>query len=207
MAAPSTAVVENVFPEHARVVFVLESPHVEEVAHGYPLAGHAGRTMSSYLFGRRDVPFGLIARHHRALVSLLKLPRKKPYAVMNVSREPLQRAAYTNNGLRLPPSVDVRMTLKRALDRGAKFSAAHRDRALNRLKAQLYSDFEDQSSNLARGTELVPCGNFARAYCGHLVEKHPHFVFRLEDVPHPAARGGWAEMSPATLTEIRRLLE
>jgi hypothetical protein len=204
---PRSAFVPNVFDGDAKVVFVLESPHVDEVAHGYPLAGDAGRRMSRCLFGRWDIPVGLIARHHAALVSLLELTLTEPFSVMNVARDPLQESAYTKNGLRPPVNISERMSLKRTLDGGTRFSAHHRSAALNTLKAQLYSDFEDQSSNLVRGAELLPCGNFARAFCGRLIQNRPHFQLRLDDIPHPAARGGWEAMNPATLKEIRRLLK
>jgi hypothetical protein len=201
-----TGCVENTLVPGARVAFVLESPHVDEVAHGYPLAGDAGRTMSRYLFERYDVPFGLIALHHRELISALGLPCQNPYSVMNVSRTPLQKKAYCDNKLKCPSNIDVRRRLKKALESSGKFSTGQKDVRLKTLKTQLFRDFELQAQSLGQDVKLVPCGNFARAFCEELDRKHPQrFILRLRDVPHPS-RAGWKRIDPTTLSAIRSLL-
>jgi hypothetical protein len=201
-----TGCVENTFVPGARVAFVLESPHVDEVAHEYPLAGDAGRAMSRCLFERYDVPFGLIALHHRVLISTLGVPCQNPYSVMNVSRTPLQKKAYCDNKLKCPSNIDVRRRLKNALESSGKFSTAHKDVRLKTLKAELFRDFELQARSLVQDVELVPCGNFARAFCEELHRKHPQrFQLNLRAVPHPS-RGGWKSMDPTTRSAIRNLL-
>ena len=165
---PRNAIVRNVFVEDAKVVFVLESPHVDEVAHGYPLAGHAGREMSRCIFGRYDVPFGLIARE-RDLASLLGLELKKPYSVMNISQQPLQADAYIKNELQLPANIGLRIRLRESLARSATLMTKHRDETLNQIKKQMYAQFRSECSKLEADTVVVACGNVARAFCEPLL--------------------------------------
>ena len=202
------AVVPNVLVNEARVVFVLESPHIEEVANGYPLAGDAGRAMSAHLFERSDIPFGLVACERR-LIGVLQLAREKPYSVMNVSQEPLQPNAYTANGLPTPDGMDMRKRLRESLARTGTLSTVHRDKRLNRLKRELYASFRAECSKLEDGTVVVPCGKFARAFTKPLLAEQG-LTPKLEpfgcDVPHPSRRG-WDSISPTTLDKLRKLLE
>jgi hypothetical protein len=202
-----SAVVPNVDVDGAKVVFVLESPHIEEVAHGYPAAGATGRTMSAHLLGRSDIPFGLVARERR-LVDVLKLARDVPYSIMNVSREPLQAVAYTMNGLSTPAGIDARTELRDSLVRNGTLSTVHRDDRLNQLKQELYSQFRAECRKLQDKTVVVPCGKFARAFTHSLLAERG-FAAKLElfpyDLPHPARRG-WNSVSPSIVTSLRQLL-
>ena len=45
-------------PDELEYLFVLESPHKDELAAGIPCAGHSGRNMSENILGEKDVPFG-----------------------------------------------------------------------------------------------------------------------------------------------------
>jgi len=205
--APSPTVA-NVFANGAKVVFVLESPHVDEVAHGYPLAGSAGREMSWHIFDRRDVPFGLIALEQEELVSLLGLPCIKPFSVMNVSQQPLQKTAYTANRLKLPADIALRERLRRSVGRSATLSTRHDDVSLCQLKEELYRDFKRECASFESETVLVPCGNVARAFCEKLCAD-PRFArdatcFECR-VRHPARRA-WGSMSLETKKRIRSLV-
>lgn len=200
--------VPNVLARGAKVVFVLESPHVDEVAHGYPLAGSAGREMSEHIFDRRDVPFGLVAREQEGLISLLGLPCMKPFSVMNVSKQPLQKTAYTANRLKLPANIALRERLRRSVGRSAMLSSRHDDLSMCRLKDELYRDFRKECASFESETVLVPCGNFARAFCEKLCSD-PQFALDVTcfeyRVRHPARRG-WGSMSAETKKRIRSLV-
>jgi hypothetical protein len=164
--------------------------------------------MCAHLLDRSDIPFGLVARERR-LVSLLQLPRKKPYSVLNISQEPLQPSAYTANRLPIPDTMDVRKCLRESLTRNGTFSTIHRDRRLNRLKQRLYASFRTECSKLEEGTVVVPCGKFARVFTEPLLAEQD-VIPSLEpfgwEVPHPARRG-WDSLAPTTLDKLRKLLE
>jgi hypothetical protein len=194
------ATVCNIFAEGAKVAFVFESPHTDEVAHGYPLAGSAGRRMSGHIFDRRDVPFGLIAlaRAHgeTQLLSRIGLPSLKAFSIMNVSREPLQETAYIANGLLPPKNINLKVLLRG----NPKLSARHRNLGLSKLKAALYEDFRSQCAKLTDGTMLVPCGTVARAFAMRCERMHtatccasdiPSLIPRREEngVPWTPGRG------------------
>jgi hypothetical protein len=125
---------------------------------------------------------------------------------MNVSRTPLQEKAYCDNKLACPSNIDVRRRLKEALQSTGKFSTEHKDVRIKTLKAQLFRDFELQAQELVHEVKLVPCGNFARAFCDELNRRHPQrFILGPRDVPHPSSVG-WKKMDRATVSELRSLL-
>ena len=49
-------VVPDLLPSDARVVFLIDSPDLDECAHGYPLSGRAGEALAEHLFGERTAP-------------------------------------------------------------------------------------------------------------------------------------------------------
>lgn len=71
--------------------FVLESPHDDEIRHGYPAAGDSGRIMSEVLLGATE-PFGRLLQENDPLVA--------DYSVMNASFIPLQGTCYHEPNLR-----------------------------------------------------------------------------------------------------------
>lgn len=46
------------FPDKIRTLFVLESPHEDEIKAGYPAAGQTGRNMSRVILCNDQIPFG-----------------------------------------------------------------------------------------------------------------------------------------------------
>jgi len=198
--------VENIYSRGAEIAFVLESPHIDEVFNAYPLAGSAGREMSKYIFSRSDIPFGLVA-HKRELICLLNISPVKPYSVINISRQPLQKTAYEANGIDLPTDIDLRETLKRRIDQNADYNTLHRDSKLNELKSEIYGDFKSECKNeLSRYKFIVPCGRFARTFCEHLLAESSLSCELLKDIPHPS-NGGWSSLESTKLDYIRQLLK
>ena len=57
-------IVEDLYSgEDVEILFILESPHTDEVKYQYPVAGNSGREMSDILFNRGDIPIGFIVKH------------------------------------------------------------------------------------------------------------------------------------------------
>jgi hypothetical protein len=78
-------VVDDIVRDDTKVIFVLESPHTQEVKNGYPVAGKSGVDMSLVLFGISE-PFGKLV-HEKKLNGL---------GVLNISNLPLQKSDYNN---------------------------------------------------------------------------------------------------------------
>ena len=77
--------VDDLVYDDTKVVFVLESPHIQEVKNGYPVAGKSGLDMSLVLFNISE-PFGKLI--YEKIVNNIGL--------LNVSNFPLQKSAYKN---------------------------------------------------------------------------------------------------------------
>ena len=77
--------VNDLVYDEVRVVFVLESPHTQEVKNGYPVAGKSGNDMSKVLFGL-DEAFGKLI--YEQII--------KNIAIVNVCNYPLQKSAYSS---------------------------------------------------------------------------------------------------------------
>lgn len=84
----------------AKIVFLVESPHRDEIKYGHPLAGHSGRNVT------KDLIFSIDARLRKGLSEADKqLPigelitenKVRWLAVMNVSLLPLQKSAYKDH--------------------------------------------------------------------------------------------------------------
>jgi hypothetical protein len=75
--------VDDIIYDDTEVIFVLESPHTQEVKNGYPVAGKSGVDMSLVLFDVAE-PFGKLINEH-------KLPH---LGLCNISNYPLQKSAY-----------------------------------------------------------------------------------------------------------------
>jgi len=88
--------VEDLNLKKAKVIFVLESPHKDEVFEKnrelkkkkYPVAGSAGKTMTEVLFPNKGLSFGEIIFKEHQDSRILK------YGVINVSNIPLQLSSY-----------------------------------------------------------------------------------------------------------------
>ena len=78
-------VVNDIVNGDTKVIFVLESPHIQEVKNGYPVAGKSGVDMSLVLFNISE-PFGKLVYENRL----------QYLGLLNVSNLPLQKSAYQN---------------------------------------------------------------------------------------------------------------
>lgn len=194
--------VENIILENSNVVFVLESPHTAEVFHGYPLAGDGGREMSKYLLGRYDVPFGLIAKEG-SMRKILQIELHGAFSIANVSKIPLQKAAYEKNNIEVPKNIDSLERLKKLIEEGAQFQTKHRLEKINELKTEIYNSFKSEcEEKLKNHSVLIPCGRFARTFCEKLNDDSEVLNFKLiNDIPHPS--NGWETLDMEIIDLIK----
>lgn len=69
------------FPDKIQTLFILESPYIDEIKQGFPVAGQTGRNMSRVILGNDTIPFGKFLFEKNELVS--------EYGVFNSCQFPL----------------------------------------------------------------------------------------------------------------------
>ena len=156
--------VDDLIYEDTKVLFVLESPHNEEVKRGYPVAGKSGRDMSKVLFVRDEALGKLISEHE-----------VKNLGIINISNYPLQLSAYTDKNL------ESDMVFFEKIRQNPK----PRKRAvpINVVVSKVMEDFKSRLA-LHKEKKLILCGNFAQdAFDSVFHEGNFKEVLR---VPHPS---------------------
>lgn len=163
--------VDDLIYEDTEVLFVLESPHNEEVKRGYPVAGKSGKDMSKVLFGEGE-PLG----------KLISERRVKNLGIINICNYPLQMSAYDDVNL------DVDMKLFEKIRQNPKLRK--KDLPINVVVSKIMDSFK---SRLASHTDkkIILCGKFAEASFDSVFTDKPHrgsesnFKEVLR-VPHPS---------------------
>ncbi|MCL6517848.1 uracil-DNA glycosylase family protein [Alicyclobacillus sp.] len=165
------------------LIFILESPHVQELRFGAPVSGPSGATMTKHLFGER------YARH--ALGRLVKKnadegknrPRLNRIGLMNVCNVPMQMSAY--------PDPEVRQTYRIWLEALMHIrSNNQRDVYPNALHNEVQSVLVDhlRAKLLAlrdRPLTVVPCGRFAQKFFRLAAVRSERWRV-IDGVPHPS---------------------
>jgi len=189
--------VKNIINENSKIVFILESPHKQEMLYGYPLAGKAGKIISKKL-GYSN-PFGLEVKEKSL---------KGRVSIINVSLQPLQEDGYDSDKDSIPSNINELNQLKRLFEKGASYITKHKKNELNKLKEEIYEIFLQEVAKLPDNIMIVPCGNFAREFSKKvnkdLIKKK--FSFIEKKIPHPSARGGWSKVSRQTIDDIKNKL-
>ncbi len=173
----------DIVPPTATFVFLLESPHIEELKHGAPVSGASGASMSAVLFGERygRTPLGVMVKRNRD--GQLGRPSLDRIGLMNVSNLPLQRAAYggPQGDGRYAPLFERMSALRQANDR-----VSFQDPQLNALQEILVDHLRRRLDRLsARPLSFVPCGRFAQKFF-RLADVHSELWRILENIPHPS---------------------
>ena len=156
--------VDDLIYADTKVLFVLESPHTEEIKMGYPVAGKSGRDMSKVLYQKDE-----------ALGKLISQREVKSLGIINISNYPLQKTAYKNQELKeieLFPKIRQNPKLRKYDKLG-----------INETLSQMMHDFKSRLEP-HKDKKLILCGNFAQeAFDTIFLEEEFKEVLR---VPHPS---------------------
>lgn len=175
--------VPDLFLPSATLMFLLESPHVQELKHGVPVAGTSGGTMSKHLFGEAygRFPLGLLVQknvtEHKDRPSLNRI------GLVNVCNIPMQAAAYGTSNW-----VDEQEQLVRALEhvRSDNQRTTYRQPLHNDVQSLLV---EHLRAKLLQSVDVpltwVPCGRFAQKFFRLADVRSPQWQV-IADVPHPS---------------------
>lgn len=176
--------VNDLVYEDTQVVFVLESPHTEEVKNGYPVAGKSGKDMSKVLFGC-DEAFGKLVYEQSI----------KNIGIVNVCNFPLQKSAYKNADLKeLDFFEKIRQNPK--LRKNDKIG-------INERVGIMMSDFSTRL-NKHKDKKIILCGNFAQN-CFENYLNRDDFQAVLY-VPHPSFNNWKKEKYLKVIEELKRFI-
>ena len=174
---------------NAVVVFILESPHTDEIRKKHPLAGNSGKAVSK-LFDEKE-PIG----------ALIKDSLVKNVAIVNVCNIPMNISAYKCSDLeklncfKLILLNWLRKTIgtdKKAIDNNFKDCNEEKREMIEKIVDDMKRRLCKLQSNLkTKQIVVVPCGNVATAFWKKVVCKN-NSVSVIEDIPHPS-RNQWTE--------------
>jgi len=181
--------VDGFVADHTQHVFVLESPHIEEIKHGMPVSGSSGKSMSSVLFNNRMLlPLGrLVKKNQTENMGDVLLDK---IGLMNVCNIPMQKSAYED-----PEVVSLRGkvdTVKyedffRFLERvRTNQTALYATPECNKLQEIILADFKKRMEPfVGRKLTFIPCGKFANKFFRMLDLDMSSWTV-VYDVPHPS---------------------
>lgn len=162
-------------PRKRKIVFILESPHNDEIAKGHPVAGKSGIDMADFMnVGDGTKSLGEIAKSKTSL----------GISILNICKVPLQ------------PTEKLESKYKKLVDeldgvirKGYKNYGNHlKNKEFNYIEKLILSDFTTRYKKIVLDTEtlIVVCGEFARAYFDEVESHKSNVVY----VPHPS-RNQW----------------
>lgn len=194
-------IVRDIVPEKAAFVFLLESPHIQELRQGAPVSGPSGASMSRHLFGEAygRLPLGVIVKKNHD--EGLHRPSLDRVGLMNVCNIPMQSAAYGD-----PSMVRAHAGLLRILEslRTAGGSGPYTDVSWTIVQEILVESLRRRLQKLEeRRLHIVPCGRFAQKYFALAGMAPPHWQI-VHGIPHPSYNN-WSK--PDYAAAIARLVE
>lgn len=152
-------VVPDLNLENADTIFILESPHMNEVKKGYPAAGSSGVNMSRQLLEEESIK-------QTSLGKLIFTKKITNYGIMNISNIPLQGKVYKSGDINEIMENLFWIRNRITTDRNAITAEFKDNPELKKyLIKLLLKSFEDRFSTF-ENKKIVLCGNFSKAfYC------------------------------------------
>ncbi len=192
--------VKDIVPDTAVFIFLLESPHIQELKYGAPVSGSSGASMSRYLFGEAygHLPLGIIVKKNWD--EQLHRPSIDRVGLMNVCNIPMQQSAYGDQSFG-PAETELLRILGNLRTAGA--ATAYRDPAWGIVQEIVLRNLRKRLSELRdRPLVLVPCGRFAQKFFA-LADIHSPNWQVISDIPHPSYNN-WSK--PTYRAAIERLV-
>lgn len=185
--------VKDITDAHTKMIFILESPHKEEIKAGVPLAGLSGRSMAKELFGREDIlPMGKLLKQY------ISEDKETIYGIVNVCPFPLQLSAFPDAAFVESFKDEIKMAEAVRVSSAKVF----KDKDKETFDHLLLEDFGDRLLAAAKeDTMIVPCGKFAEKY----VNKIPSLdkLNIIYGVPHPSYNSWSRERYKDVIHKIR----
>jgi hypothetical protein len=195
--------VPDILTEQTVCLFLLESPHIQELKHGAPVSGASGATMTKHIFGQKYVkwPLGVIVKKNRD--EQLNRPSLNKIGLMNVCQIPMQAMAYRD------PDVHKKYGWFLAILEGLRVNndkVAYSQPEWNAAQALI---LERLVSKLAGIREkeciVVPCGRFAQKFfrlAGVVGDRWQV----IHGVPHPSYNSWDREQYRSVMESLKNAL-
>ncbi|WP_234983851.1 uracil-DNA glycosylase family protein [Selenihalanaerobacter shriftii] len=180
--------VEDVVYQETTVLFILESPHTQEIKYGYPVAGNSGLEMTKFIYGDdKDDAFGKIVgqpkKHQKEYNNI------KNFGLLNVSPAPMQLGGLKGYDLTVEDKEVGEVLEKLRVNYKTK---EHRNQDWNQIKKIILTDFKERLVNQIKSIPqlkyLVPCGKLAATYLDLI--KNSNGVIQekgiISEIPHPS---------------------
>ena len=177
--------VNDLVYDDSEVVFVLESPHTQEVKNGYPVAGKSGNDMSKVLFSL-DESFG----------KLIYEQKIKNMAILNICNYPLQKSAYKN-----PDMKELQQFEK--IRQNPKLRKYDKD-SINLVVKPMMKNFKERLSK-HKDKKIVLCGNFAQAAFDSVLDEAE--FKKILRVPHPSFNNWKKDKYADVIEELKRFIK
>ncbi|MGM0472147.1 MAG: hypothetical protein ACQEQI_07705 [Bacillota bacterium] len=177
--------ISDVINPESIFLFILESPHTQEMKYGYPVAGSSGREMTKFIYqSSNPKAFGkLVGQPKHDQEGLTK------FSLLNVSPAPMQESGLQNYDLSTGDRRIVSILEKLRVNYD---SQQHRNQAWNQLKEIILADFKERLVSTLQELDkleyLIPCGKLAASYLD-LIEDEIELIDNLEiieGIPHPS---------------------
>jgi hypothetical protein len=184
--------VEDILQAESRFLFLLESPHKQELIYGAPVCGSSGASMTRHLFGTayEKYPLGIIVKKNRD--EALNRPSLNKIALMNVCQIPLQGSAYAPE---LHPQYGPFFRILEAI-RSANNQTRYPNAELNIVQEIIVDRLRRKLTALTdRELYIVPCGRFAQKFFALAGVSSPRWQI-MHGVPHPSYNN-WSKPSYA----------
>ena len=179
--------VPDIVTEWCSFLFLLESPHVEELKHGAPVSGSSGCSMTKHLYGERYEKYalGILIKKNRD--EALDRPSLNKVGLMNVCQIPMQAHAYGDRKIRAryAPLFQVLEGVRRENNQ-----LVYPDPNWNLVQEIIVESLRRKLGKLTdRNLFIVPCGRFAQKFFRLANIQSANWQV-ITGVPHPS-RDGW----------------
>ncbi len=179
--------VPDLIGEDCEVLFVLESPHTDEITHKHTLAGKSGKNLSKALIKadgdinkfitdglNDDIPFGCWLKEHINNTDL-----GKKIGIMNVCNFPMQSKAYSCKEQNISELEDLN-ALKKDLQKSEQqlYCNTNNYKCFDLIMFSFKNRLTKLINNTANRTISIVC-------CGHIANNFTNFIQNNKMVKDP----------------------
>jgi hypothetical protein len=165
------------------MIFLLESPHKDELKYGAPVCGYSGRKMTKTLFSQQcSLPLGrLLLSYKCQKTSNAVLGR---LGLMNVCPIPMQKSVYDKDTQDKYKDFFVNLDKMRKTSRKVPFS----DQQKREIEELLLDHLRNKLDKMVGASlTIIPCGKFAQRMF-QLANISCENWRIISGIPHPSSR-------------------
>lgn len=189
--------VEDILHEGVRIIFILESPHTQELKYKAPVSGLSGKTMTKHILGERyNLPLGRVLKEKHGEYPFNQI------GLMNVCQIPMQVKAYDD--LEIEKKYEnffINMEKIRTSNQKDVF----KEDELNDLQNLLVENLKRKIIDIKNEqVYFVPCGRFAQKFF-RLADEGLDGSKVIAGVPHPSYNSWDKEMYREQIERVKKL--